>query len=151
MIKIICLGKIKEKYFKEAEKDYLKRLTKYTKIELIELEDINDVDVNYALSKEKEKIKQHIKPHDNLIILDINGKEKTSKELATFIDSELTYNSNITFVIGSSNGLHEEIKNLTDKKLSFSHLTFPHQIFRVILLEQIYRCFKIINNEQYHK
>lgn len=151
MIKIICLGKIKEKYFKEAEKEYLKRLTKYTKIEIIELEDINDIDVNYALTKEKEKIKQYLKPRDNIVILDINGTEKTSNEFAIFINNEITYNNNIIFIIGSSNGLHDEIKKLTNKKISFSRLTFPHQLFRVVLLEQIYRSFKIINNEQYHK
>ena len=151
MIKIICLGKIKEKYFKDAEKEYLKRLNKYTKIEIIELSDINDNDIAYALTKEKENIKQHIKTHDNIVILDINGKEQTSEELSMFINKELTYYSNITFIIGSSNGLHEEIKQLTTKKISFSRLTFPHQLFRIILLEQIYRSFKILNNEQYHK
>lgn len=151
MIKIICLGKIKEEFYKDAIKEYEKRLSKYTKLEIIELEDINDTDINYALTKEKEKIMNHIKNQDNLVILDIKGKEQTSEEFATFIGKELTYNSNITLLIGSSNGLDEEIKKLTPKKISFSHLTFPHQLFRVILLEQIYRAFKINNNEQYHK
>ena len=151
MIKIICLGKIKESFYKEACEEYLKRLTKYTKIELIELEDANDNDVTYALNKEKEQIKKHLKISDNIIILDIKGTTKNSEEFADYIDKELTYNSNITFIIGSSNGLHEDIKSLTNKKISFSPLTFPHQLFRIILLEQIYRSFKIINNEQYHK
>lgn len=151
MIKIICLGKIKEKFYQEAEKEYLKRLSKYTKIEIIELEDIKDSDINFALTKEKENILNHLKPKDNIIILDIKGKSYTSEEFSHLINEELTYNSNITFIIGSSNGLHEDIKRLATKKVSFSSLTFPHQLFRVILLEQIYRGFKIINNEQYHK
>ena len=151
MIKIICLGKIKEDFYKKAIKEYEKRLSKYTKLEIIELEDINDTSINYALTKEKEKIIHHIKPQDNLVILDIKGKQLTSEEFANFIDKETTYNSNITFLIGSSNGLDEEIKKSTNKKISFSNLTFPHQLFRVILLEQIYKSFKINNNEQYHK
>ena len=97
------------------------------------------------------KILKHISEKDNIVILDIKGKEYTSEEFATFINKELTLNSNITFIIGSSHGLDEEIKKLTNKKISFSHLTFPHQLFRVILLEQIYRAFKILNNETYHK
>lgn len=151
MIKIICLGKIKEKSVQEVIKEYQKRLTKYTKLELIELEDIKDKDVNYALKREEEEILKHIKKDDNLIILDINGKEYTSEEFASLIDKELTYNSNITFIIGSSHGLSKTIKELTSKKVSFSKLTFPHQLFRLIFFEQLYRSFKIINNEEYHK
>lgn len=151
MIKIICLGKIKEEFYKDAITEYTKRLSKYTKLEIIELEDINDKDINYALTKEKERIKKEIKFQDNVIILDPKGNEYQSEEFATVIDKELTYNSNITFIIGSSNGLADEIKNITTKKISFSKMTFPHQLFRVILLEQIYRAFKINNNEQYHK
>ena len=88
---------------------------------------------------------------DNIIILDLNGKQFTSEEFAENLNKELIKNSNITFLIGSSNGLDEEIKNLSTKKISFSPLTFPHGLFRVILLEQIYRSFKILNNESYHK
>lgn len=151
MIKIICLGKIKEKYLIEAIQEYQKRLSKYTKLELIELKDEQDSDIKTALTKEKEQIKKYIKKKDNIVILDINGKEYSSEELSQFINSEITQNSNITFIIGSSNGLDEEIKNLSPKKLSFSRLTFPHQLFRIILLEQLYRSFKILNNEIYHK
>lgn len=149
MIKIICLGSLKEKYLIEAIKEYQKRLSKYTKLEIIELKDEKD-DVN-PLKKEKEYIKKHINSRDNIVILDINGKEYTSESFAEFINKELTNNSNITFVIGSSNGLDDEIKELSNKRISFSSLTFPHGLFRVILLEQIYRSFKIINNETYHK
>lgn len=151
MIKIICLGKIKEKYFKDAIKEYEKRLSKYTKLEIIELNDEKDNDIKVCLQKEKVSILNHIKEKDNIIILDIEGKEYTSLEFSNFLEKELTINSNITFLIGSSNGLDEEIKILTNKKISFSRLTFPHQLFRIILLEQIYRSFKIINNETYHK
>lgn len=149
MIKIICLGNIKEDYLKEAIKEYQKRLSKYTKIEIIELKD--EKDTSNPLKKEKDNILKHINDKDNLIILDIKGKQLTSEEFAKFINNELTTHSNVTFIIGSSTGLDEEIKQLTNKKISFSLLTFPHQLFRVILLEQIYRSFKILNNETYHK
>ena len=149
MIKIICIGSIKENYLKEAIKEYQKRLSKYTKLEIIELKDEND-NTN-PLKKEKESIIKHINQKDNIVLLDIKGKELTSEQFAYFINNELTNYSNITFIIGSSNGLDDDIKKLADKKISFSKLTFPHQLFRVILLEQIYRGFKIINNETYHK
>lgn len=151
MIKIICIGKQKENYLKEAQQEYEKRLSKYTKLQVIELKDFKDNDIKQALKKEKEEIKKHLKETDNIIILDIKGKQQTSEELAKTIEKELTKNSNLTFIIGSSNGLDEDIKNLTPKKISFSSLTFPHGLFRIILLEQIYRSFKILNNEKYHK
>lgn len=151
MIKIICLGKIKEKYLKEAIEDYQTRLSKYTKLEIIELKDEQNQNPKIALQKESDQIKKHLKETDNIVLLDIKGKTYTSEELSKFIDKEITYNNNITFIIGASNGLDDEIKKLTNKKISFSPLTFPHQLFRLILLEQIYRSFKIINNETYHK
>lgn len=151
MIKIICLGKIKEKFFTEAIKEYEKRITKYTKITILELEDAKDTDVNYALKHETELIKKHLTPKDNIVILDIKGTQQDSIQFSKFITNELAHKSNITFIIGSSNGLSEEIKNLANTKISFSNLTFPHQLFRIILLEQIYRAFKIENNETYHK
>lgn len=151
MIKIICLGKIKENYLKEAIKEYQKRLSKYTKLEIIELKDEKDETPSLALQKEKEQIQKHLKETDNLILLDPTGKELTSQEFSNMINNELTHKSNITFLIGSSNGFDEELKNKIPKKITFSSLTFPHQLFRVILLEQIYRSFKIINNETYHK
>lgn len=151
MIKIICIGKIKEKYLTEAIEEYKKRLSKYTKLEIIELKDEQDSDIKASLEKEKHQILKNISEKDNLIILDVKGKEYNSIEFSKLINNELTYNSNITFLIGSSNGLAEDIKKLTNKKVSFSPLTFPHQLFRVLLLEQIYRSFKILNNESYHK
>ena len=151
MIKIICVGRIKKKSLKELIKEYEKRLSKYTKIEMIELDDINDKDIKKELELEKELIKKHIKEKDNIVILDIKGKEYNSLDFSKFIEKELSFNSNITFVIGGSNGLDEEIKELSNKKVSFSKLTFPHQLFRLLLIEQIYRSFKILNNETYHK
>ena len=151
MIKIICFGKIKEDYFNMAIEEYLKIIKKYTKIEIIELKDYVDTDKKECLNKEKEELLKHIKKSDNLVIMDINGKEYDSVSFSSFIDKEITYNNNVVFIIGSSLGLHKSIYDLTNKYISFSRLTFPHQLFRVILLEQIYRSYKILNNETYHK
>lgn len=151
MIKIICVGKIKEKYLISAIEEYSKRISKYTKIEIIELPDydINNKDV--VLEKEKENILKHINNKDYIITLEIEGSELSSEEFAKKIDKIFITNPNITFIIGGSYGLHNQIKNMSDFKLSFSKFTFPHQLFRVILLEQIYRVYKINNNESYHK
>ena len=151
MIKIICVGKIKEKYLVSGIEEYSKRISKYTKIEIIELPDydINNKDV--VLEKEKENILKHINNKDYIITLEIEGSELSSEEFAKKIDKIFITNPNITFIIGGSYGLHNQIKNMSDFKLSFSKFTFPHQLFRVILLEQIYRVYKINNNESYHK
>lgn len=152
MIKILCVGKIKEKYLVDAIDEYKKRISKYTKLEIIEINDETTNNPNVTLQKEKEKILNHINKKDYNIILDINGKMLNSVELSNKIDNIFTtQNSNITFIIGGSCGLHEEIKQIADYSLSFSKLTFPHQLFRILLLEQIYRSFKILNNETYHK
>lgn len=151
MIKIICVGKIKEKYLVEAINEYKKRLSKYTKLELIEVPDIDNPSIEVILSKEKELIYKHINPKDFIITLEIEGNMLSSEELAKKIDNIFNANPNITFIIGGSYGLHQDIKNRSNYKLSFSKLTFPHQLFRVNLLEQIYRSFKINNNETYHK
>ena len=151
MIKIICVGKIKEKFFRESIEEYQKRISKYTKLEIIELQDINNNNINIILEKEKELILNKISEKDYVITLEIEGKELSSIELSNKIDNILLTNSNITFIIGGSYGLHEEIKSRSNFKLSFSKLTFPHQLFRVMLLEQIYRSYKILNNESYHK
>ena len=151
MIKIICVGKIKEKFFKEALEEYQKRLSKYTKINIIEVEDINLNNETLIKQKEAELILKHIENKDYIITLEIEGKQLTSLELSKKIEELEITNSNITFIIGGSYGLDEKIKNRSNYKLSFSKLTFPHQLFRVILLEQIYRAYKIKNNESYHK
>jgi len=144
MIKIICVGKLKEQYLKDGINDYYNRINKYHKIEIIELPDSN-------IDKEKEQILKNINSKDYLITLDIEGNNLTSKELSEKIDKTFITNPNITFIIGGSDGLHKEIKALSNYSLSFSKQTFPHGLFRLILLEQIYRSFKIINNESYHK
>jgi len=151
MIKIICIGKLKENYLKEAAEEYLKRLKKYNTIELIELSDSPVDDERIALEKEKDQILKHIKPKEYLITLEIEGKELSSIELADKIDKTLITNSDITFIIGGSYGIHPSIKQLSNYKLSFSKMTFPHQLFRILLLEQIFRSYKILNNEKYHK
>jgi len=150
MLKIICVGKIKEKYLVDAINEYKKRLSKYTKLEIIELPDV-DYDLKKTLEVERDSILKSIKSTDYNILLDINGKEYTSIEFANNIDSIRQINSNINFIIGGSNGVHDDIRNIANERISFSKLTFPHQLFRVILLEQIYRSFKILNNEEYHK
>lgn len=151
MIKIITVGNIKEKYLKDAIDEYLKRLKKYTNIEIIELKDEGLVEEQKAIQLEGEKILKNISPKDYLITLEIEGKEYTSEEFAEKINQIQIENSNIVFVIGGSYGLSKEIKEKSKLHLSFSKMTFPHQLFRVFLLEQIYRAYKILNNESYHK
>jgi len=151
MIKIICVGKLKENYLKDAVKEYTKRLSKYTKINVIELNDVSNTDVDNILRKEEEQILKHIDSKDYVIILDILGESINSLELAQKMSNTFISYSNITFIIGGSYGLSDKIKNLSNYRLSFSKMTFPHQLFRVMLLEQIYRAFKINNNEEYHK
>lgn len=151
MIKILCVGKIKEKFYRDAIEEYIKRLKKYTKIEVIECRDFSDIPIDDILLKEKQELERYIQDRDYVISLDINGIEMDSISLANKIDSIYLNYSNITFIIGGSYGIHEELKSRSDFRLSFSKMTFPHQLFRVILLEQIYRSFKINNNESYHK
>lgn len=148
MIKIICVGKLKERFLKEGVDEYLKRISKYSKIEIIELEDESNGNI---LEKERDKILKCIKDKDYIITLEIDGKIISSIELSEKIRNIFITNSNITFIIGGSLGLHSDIKKISNYSLSFSKLTFPHQLFRIMLLEQIYRSFKIINNESYHK
>ena len=151
MIKIICVGKIKEKYLKDAISEYQKRLSKYTKIEIIELNDISNLNKNDLIEKEGHNILDDIKDKDYVITLDINGVKMDSVTFADTLSKTLIINSNIVFIVGGSYGLSNSVSNRSNFKLSFSDLTFPHQLFRVILLEQIYRAFKINNNEEYHK
>ena len=150
MIKIITVGKLKEKYFRDAVDEYLKRLSKYTKIELIEVPD-EDYDIKKTLLKEKESIMKYISNKDYIVTMEIEGKELSSVDFSKKINDTFIQNSDITFIIGGSYGLHEDIKKISNFALSFSKMTFPHQLFRIMLLEQIYRSFKIINNETYHK
>ena len=158
-IDIICIGKLKENYLKDAVSEYTKRLTKYCKLEIIELQDEKlTQNASYAeeqkiKEKECEKIKEKLikigKSH--IICLDLKGTQYTSEEFSDKLSNLSTYgNSTITFIIGGSLGLTNEILSLSNEKISFSKMTFPHQLFRVFLLEQIFRAFKIQNNETYH-
>lgn len=156
-ITILTVGKLKEKYLIEGIKEYSKRLSKYTKLDIIEVQDEHAPE---ALSpKDREKIKEKegkkilSKLKDSFVIaLVLDGKQLSSPELANKIEEIKTYHSsNITFVIGGSLGLSNEVIEKANFKLSFSRMTFPHQLMRLILLEQVYRSFRILNNEPYHK
>lgn len=150
MIRIICVGKIKESFFREAIEEYKKRLSKYTKLEIIELEDLS-MDKVTEVERESKNIITKLNSKDYNILMDIKGNNLSSIELAEKIDNTLISYPNITFIIGGSNGVSDELKNIVNYKLSFGNNTYPHQLFRIILLEQIYRSFKINNNEEYHK
>jgi len=151
MIKIITVGSLKEQYLKEAINEYLKRLNKYTNIEIVEVKDEGLVEKEKALKLEQEKILKYIQDKDYIITLEIEGKEMDSVEFANKIEKIQQEYSNITFIIGGSYGLSNILKEKANYHLSFSKLTFPHQLFRVLLLEQLYRSYKINNNESYHK
>ena len=157
-ISIITVGKLKEKYLKMAVDEYSKRLSRYCKLEIIELQD--EKTPENASEKEEEQIKDKegrailskIKDNAYVVAMDLKGKQLSSEELSDFISNcAVMGNSNIVFVIGGSLGLSQDVLKRADYKLCFSKMTFPHQLFRVMLLEQIYRSFRIINNEQYHK
>jgi 23S rRNA (pseudouridine1915-N3)-methyltransferase len=145
MIKIICVGKIKEKYLTDLISDYKTRISKYQKIEIIELKDNN-------IDSESNEILNHLNNKDYNILMDIHGKKINSVDLSNLIDNKFVsgYNT-ITFIIGGSNGVNDLVKENVQMLLSFSDMTFPHGLFRGVLLEQIYRSFKILNNESYHK
>lgn len=150
MIKIVCVGKIKEKYLQDGVNEYLKRLSKYVKINLIEVPDEN-YDISKTLEKERDSILKHISSKDFIITLDIEGENISSVEFSNKLNDIFIRNSDICFVIGGSYGIHKDIKDISNYSLSFSKMTFPHQLFRMMLLEQIYRAYKITNNESYHK
>lgn len=145
MINIVCSGKIKEKYLESLIDDYKQRIEKYHKINIVEIKDENDT------TKEAENILKNINSKDYVIACDLNGRKMNSKEFARLIDKAFTQAGTIDFVIGSSDGLADKVKERANVLLSFSDLTMPHGLFRGVLLEQIYRSFKINNNETYHK
>lgn len=157
-ITIICVGKIKENYMSDAIREYSKRLSKYCKLDIVEVAD-EKTDENASESmnrqikdKEGERILRQIKEDSFVITLEILGKMLTSTEFAYKIENIcISGKSHITFIIGGSLGLSDKVSKRSDYRLSFSKMTFPHQLMRVILLEQIYRAFRINNNEPYHK
>ena len=157
-VKILCVGKIKEKFFKEAILEYTKRLSKYCSTEIIEVSDektvenASDNEINIIKDKEGERILKHLKDKDYVISLAIEGTQKDSVSFSKHIENlGISGKSSIVFIIGGSLGLSKEVLNRSDELLSFSKMTFPHQLMRVVLLEQIYRAMRIMNNEPYHK
>ncbi|OMI27434.1 23S rRNA (pseudouridine(1915)-N(3))-methyltransferase RlmH [Bacillus haynesii] len=157
-ISIVAIGKLKEKYLKQGIDEYIKRLSAYAKVDIIELpdekapENLSDQDMKIVKDKEGERILSKISPDAHVIALAIGGKMKSSEELADNMDRLATYGkSKVTFVIGGSLGLSDAVLKRADEKLSFSRMTFPHQLMRLILLEQIYRAFRINRGEPYHK
>ncbi|MCR4651796.1 MAG: 23S rRNA (pseudouridine(1915)-N(3))-methyltransferase RlmH [Lachnospiraceae bacterium] len=157
-INIICVGKIKENFYKEALAEYAKRLSKYCDLKIIEVadektpENISDHQADLIMEKEGKRILDKIPEGSYICSLAIEGKKLDSVDFAGKISGLMTSGQgNISFIIGGSLGLCKEIKSKSDMMLSFSDMTFPHQLMRVILTEQIYRSFRIINNEPYHK
>ena len=156
-IRVYCIGKIKEQYLKDGINEYLKRISSYSNIEIVEVNDSkvkdnpNQSDIDKAKNEEGDRVLKLIK-NDYLIGLDMNKQEFTSEEFAGFLEKKLVEGgSNISFVIGGSYGLSDALKKRCNTSISLSKMTFLHQMTRLILLEQIYRAFKILNNETYHK
>lgn len=157
-ISIITVGKLKERYFKEAVEEYSTRLSKYCKLDIIEVpdekapENLSPAQELIVIQKEGQGILKHVKEDAYVIALAIQGRQLSSEKLSDFIsDLGIKGRSSIAFIIGGSLGLSDEVLKKADFKLSFSPMTFPHQLMRVILLEQIYRSFRIIKGEPYHK
>jgi 23S rRNA (pseudouridine1915-N3)-methyltransferase len=157
-IAIISVGKLKEKYLKMGIEEYTKRLGSYAKIDLIEVadekapENLSDADMEIVKKKEGERILAKIGDDTYVIALAIEGKMKSSEQLADDLQSLMTYGrSKVAFIIGGSLGLHEDVMKRSDEKLSFSKMTLPHQLMKLVLVEQVYRAFRIIKNEPYHK
>ena len=157
-VNIICPGKIKEKFFKDAIDEYSKRLSKYCKLNIIEVPDekvpekLSDTVENEIKVKEGKSIISKIPKDTYLICLDLKGKEFSSEEFSKKLeDISLNLNSSVTFVIGGTLGISKEVLDLSKEKICFSKMTFPHQLIRVFLLEQIFRAFKISNGETYHR
>jgi len=157
-ITIVCVGKIKERFYRDAIDEYAKRLSKYCKFEIVEVADEKTPDKASAVEEEQIKEKEalrilaKIKPDAYVCTLEIAGKQLSSEQLADWMEkTTISGHSHIAFVIGGSLGLHSSVLQRSDYALSFSKMTFPHQLMRVILSEQVYRAFRIINNEPYHK
>lgn len=156
-VKIICLGTLKETYFKNACAEYAKRLSAFCNFEIVELPEYrlsdnpSQKEIEKALEKEAEQIKAKIPSGSTVFAMCIEGKQFSSEKFAKKIETARDMGQSLVFIIGSSYGLSDTIKSLADTKLSVSEMTFPHQLFRVMLLEQIYRAFKINEGSAYHK
>lgn len=151
-IKLIVVGKIKEKYLEDAISEYVKRIKPMANLNIIEIKECNQYDDARNLKEEAKIILDNLNDNNYVITLEIKGHELSSVEFSEYIDKHYLYNNKtLTFVIGSSCGLDESVRLRSDYKLSFSKMTFPHQLMRVIFLEQLYRALSIINNMKYHK
>ena len=157
-IKIIVVGKLKEKYLKNGIAEYLKRLKRYANLKIIEIKDeaasqtLSDAEIEQIKVVEGKRIIEKLPDRARVIALDLKGKQLTSEDFAEEINETMTYGtSQIVYIIGGSHGLSQEVLQKTDLKISFGKMTYPHQLMRLILVEQIYRAFKIIRNEPYHK
>ena len=154
---LLCVGRLKEKYWVDASGEYEKRLSRYGKFEVIQVDDLpepknaSDADRQKIMEKEGEALLRHISPRDHVVTLCINAKQQTSEGLADKLDTLSHSGKRVVFVIGGSLGLSPAVINRADEKLSMSQMTFPHQLARVMLLEQIYRACKIQSGEKYHK
>lgn len=157
-IELICVGKLKEKYLKQGIAEYVKRLGAYANVSMVEVADeptadqMSDVEIDQILAKEAEKIKARLDPQRKVIVLAIEGKVISSEDLAQQLDQYATYgDSKVTFIIGGSLGLADELKKSADLSISFGRITLPHQLMRLVLVEQIYRAFRINKGHAYHK
>ncbi len=149
-ITVVAVGNLKEKFSKDAQNEYLKRLSAFCKVKIIETKEFNELkNIELIKEKEGEEILKHLSGYP--ILLDVKGEEITSEDLAKDIEKLSLTNSSITFIIGGSYGVSEKVRENCKQKLSFSKMTFPHNLFRIMLLEQLYRAFTILNGKSYHK
>ena len=157
-VKVIAVGKLKEKYLKKGIGEYAKRLGAYTKFEIVEVadeeapENLSQAEMNQVKALEGDRILQKLSSQEVVFALDLNGKQMTSEDFAQTLEDKMTYGqSKLTFIIGGSLGLSQEVLDRAQHRLSFGPMTFPHQVMRLIIAEQVYRAFRIIRNEPYHK
>lgn len=157
-VKVIAVGKLKEKYLKKGIEEYAKRLGAYTKFEIVEVadeeapENLSQAEMDQVKALEGDRILQKLSSQEVIFALDLNGKQMTSEDFAQTLEDKMTYGqSKLTFIIGGSLGLSQEVLDRAQHRLSFGPMTFPHQVMRLIIAEQVYRAFRIIRNEPYHK
>ena len=149
-INLVCVGNLKEKFSRESAEEYIKRLGAFCKFSIIEVKEQNMLEnPSLILEKEGEQIVKHLKGF--VVLFDIGGEEISSEEFAKRLQTISMENSTITFVVGGSYGVSEQVRALANERISFSKMTFPHNLFRIMLLEQIYRAFTILNGKTYHK
>ena len=152
MIKIICIGKLKETFLVDGINEYKKRIEGFQKLQILELKEYNTSDISKNIENEGFEILEKVNSDEHIITLEILGKKLDSITFSRYLENQFTYGtSKITFIISGSNGLSEEVKKRSNFRLSFSDMTFPHQLMRLILMEQLYRALTIIHHKEYHK